>query len=448
MQVPNSPAVFSLSGVTMNKYVSNMYRKHHHERTASRIRGSWRGAGWTRLFAVIVSLALGFPASAVPAAAGGEDSIRVGILVPLSGGGGAYGPGMVNAAQKAAEIINNQAGGVLEGKKLELFVADSESNATAGVAAARKLLDVSSVKAVAGCWSSSVAMAVKPLTIEKGVPLLVSGTGDEVTQGDNKGLVWRFQATGSGWGRAFAKAVSRFGAKKASILVLQAPFTLSMVEPFKEDFTAAGGTVLDTVFYNPNQTSYRAEVERIFGRNPDVVYMPSYLPDLSSVVREVYRSGFTSTIFANSSAADAEGAFVKNVGREVAEGIHHVQSIPAVDSQSYKYFARVAGVPEGHIAIFPSNMWDEISVLALAIESSQSTDPKIFAGHIIKVVNGPGVGVDNVVDGLKALREGKTIKYNGAGAEFTFAPNGDELNRFYGHFVIKDGVNHLVEIIQ
>jgi len=126
--------------------------------------------------------------------------IRIGVLVPLSGAGGAYGPGMAEAAKRAAEFINSEAGGVLNGRKLEIVVADSETNPTAGVAAARKLLDVSKVSAITGLWSSSVALAVKPLTLERGIPLLVTGTGDEVTQGDNKGLVWRFQARGSDWG--------------------------------------------------------------------------------------------------------------------------------------------------------------------------------------------------------------------------------------------------------
>jgi branched-chain amino acid transport system substrate-binding protein len=402
----------------------------------------------------IVSAALGFSIFAiglsgtVPVHARDDSAIRFGILVPLSGGGGSYGPGMAKAAEKVAELVNGEGGGLLGGKPLKVFVEDSESSATAGVAAARKLLDVTDVHGIAGCWSSSVAMAVKPLTIEKGVPLLVSGTGDEVTQGDNKGLVWRFQATGSNWGRAFAKAVVRIKAKTASILVLQAPFTLSMVEPFKQDFEAAGGKILDTVFYNPNQTSYRAEVERIFGKKPDVVYIPSYLPDLSAITREVRRSGFESVIFANSSAADAEGAFVKNVGKEAAAGIHHVQSIPSLDSESYKLFAKTVGIPDGHIAIFDSNMWDEISVLALAVESAKSSDPRVFTPHIIKVVNGPGEPVNNVADGLKALRAGKAIQYKGAGSDFTFAPNGDEQDRFYGHFVIKaDGTNELIELI-
>ncbi|MGH8845517.1 MAG: ABC transporter substrate-binding protein [Advenella sp.] len=374
--------------------------------------------------------------------------IRIGVLVPLSGAGGAYGPGMAEAAKRAAEFINSEAGGVLNGRKLEIVVADSETNPTAGVAAARKLLDVSKVSAITGLWSSSVALAVKPLTLERGIPLLVTGTGDEVTQGDNKGLVWRFQARGSDWGRVFARAAYHDGARTASVMVQQAPAWTIMVDPFVTEFRKLGGKIVDVVYYNPGQSSYRAEVEKIFAKEPDAVFLPSYLPELSAIAREVFRSGFTSKIYSNSSAADAEGAFIKNVGAEVAEGINHIQSIPPAESTAYKTFSQHTKTPENTLAIFPSNMWDEVSVLALAMEKSGSADPAVFSKSILDVVNGPGTVVENPVDGLKALRAGKPISYSGAGAQFKFTPTGDQLHRSYGRFIIKDGANHQQGLIE
>ena len=353
---------------------------------------------------------------------------------------------MANAAQKAAETIN-AAGGVLGGRPLEVVVIDDESNPTAGVAAVRKLLDVNKVIAIAGVWSSAVAMAIKPITLERGVPLLVSGSGDEVTQGDNKGLVYRFQARGSDWGPVFARAIHKAGGRRASVLALQTPFTLSLANPFAETFKAQGGEILDVVYYNPNQASYRAEVEKVFARKPDAVFVPSYLPDLSAIAREVYRSGFESPIYANSSAADAEGAFIKAVGRDVAEGIHHIQSIPPVNSSAYKRFAQAAGIDPATLAIFPSNVWDQISVLALAIEQAGSADPARYAAAIPLVANGQGAKVESPVDGLKALRAGQAVAYSGAGSQFTFTPNGDQLNREFGHFVIKNGANQLLEVL-
>jgi branched-chain amino acid transport system substrate-binding protein len=405
-----------------------------------------------RRYAVLAVLAVaaGLTAFALPTTTSAQEAepIRIGILAPLSGAGGAYGPGMVEAAKKAAESINSEAGGVLNGRKIEIVAADDETNPTAGVAAARKLLDVNKVVAIGGLWSSSVALAVRPVTLERNIPILVVGTGDEVTQGDNKGLVWRFQARGSDWGTVFARGAYKDGARTASVLAQQAPAWTVMVDPFVQEFKKQGGKVLDVVYYNPGQSSYRAEVEKVFSKEPDAVFLPSYLPELSAIAREVYRGGFTSKIYANSSAADAEGAFIKNVGAEVSEGINHIQSIPPAESTAYKNFAKHTGIPENTLAIFPSNVWDQVVVIALAIEKSGSADPTVFTKSILDVVNSPGETVENPVDGLKALRAGKDIAYSGAGADFEFVPTGDQLHRTYGHFIIKNGANQLKGLIQ
>lgn len=395
----------------------------------------------------IGALITGVAALGLPGLARAAEPIRIGMLAPLTGGGAPYGPGMVHAALKAAEYINQNAQGVLGGRTLEIVVVDDESSPTAGVAAARKLLDVSKVSALIGLWSSAVTMAIKPLALERGVPILVGGSADEITQGDNRGLVWRFQSNGHDWGTAFGKAALKDGNRTASILALQTPFTISMVEPFKRAFEAGGGTIIDVVYYSPGQPSYRAEVETVFSKNPDAVFIPSYLPDLSAVAREVYRSGYESKVYANSSAADAEGAFLKNVGAQVGEGIHHLQSIPPLDSQAYKTFCQVTGTTAG-IAIFPSNVWDEVCVLALAIERSGSADPAVFSKAIAEVVNAPVPRTGDPVAGLLALRSHQPVAYSGAGSDFRFADNGEQINRVYGHFVIEDAKNRLQEVIE
>src|SRR5579872_7349656 len=82
-----------------------------------------------------------------------SEPIRIGVLAPLTGGGGPYGADIVKASKLAADQIN-AAGGVLGGRKIELFVEDDETNATAAVKAARKLLDIDKVVAITAIWGS------------------------------------------------------------------------------------------------------------------------------------------------------------------------------------------------------------------------------------------------------------------------------------------------------
>jgi len=368
--------------------------------------------------------------------------IRIGLLAPLTGSGGAYGKEEETAAKAAAAHINAH-GGVL-GRPLEIVVADDETTPTAGVSAARKLIDVDGVVAITGVWSSAVALAVRPVALEKSVALLPVGSADELTEGDNKGLVWRFQTNGKNWGQAFANVAYKDGAKTASILVLQTPFTLSTVKPFAERFAQQGGKVLDTLYFNPNQPSYRAEVEKIFSKKPDAVFLPSYIPEFSAIVREIYRSGYESKLYTFSHAADSGGKFVQNVGKAAAEGVNHVQATPVGNNASYQLYLKQTQQPEGTIVAFGANVFDEINVLALAIEKAKSAKAADFSKEIANVVNTKGPDVHDPVQGLQLIREGKPFRYSGATADFRFAPNGDQVDLDYGHYRVLNGVSKLV----
>ncbi len=400
--------------------------------------GQWRVLGVAMASMCVVAGANAAGAASAPSGA----PIRIGLLAPLTGSGGAYGKEEETAAKAAAAHINAH-GGVL-GRPLEIVVADDETTPTAGVSAARKLIDVDGVVAITGVWSSAVALAVRPVALEKSVALLPVGSADELTEGDNKGLVWRFQTNGKNWGQAFANVAYKDGAKTASILVLQTPFTLSTVKPFAERFAQQGGKVLDTLYFNPNQPSYRAEVEKIFSKKPDAVFLPSYIPEFSAIVREIYRSGYESKLYTFSHAADSGGKFVQNVGKAAAEGVNHVQATPVGNNASYQLYLKQTQQPEGTIVAFGANVFDEINVLALAIEKAKSAKAADFSKEIANVVNTKGPDVHDPVQGLQLIREGKPFRYSGATADFRFAPNGDQVDLDYGHYRVLNGVSKLV----
>ena len=160
--------------------------------------------------------------------------------------------------------------------------------------------------------------------------------------------------------------------KKVTILAQQNPFVISMIEPFKAEMAKLGGTVMDVIQYNPDQASYRAEVEKAFGPEPDGVFCLSLLTDFVAITKEVYRGGIKSKILGLGTGADADGAYLKSVSPEVAEGIHHLQPAPPMDSAAYKKFVKLMGAPEGTAFLFAGNTHDQVCVTALAMEHAKS----------------------------------------------------------------------------
>ena len=384
--------------------------------------------------------ALPFGSRLVNAQAG--EPIRIGVLAPLTGGGGPYGADIVKASKLAADQING-AGGVLGGRKIELFVEDDETNPTAAVKAARKLLDIDRVAAITAVWGSAPILAVRPLTLEKNVVLTVLGSADEVTEGDTKGLVWRFQARASSWGEPAALAILKGGYKKVGLLHLQNPFVAAMIPSFVDTIKKGGANVISSVEFKPDQPSYRAEIEKVYAASPEAVFVPSYVNQFTSIAKEIYRGGYKGKVVSLTIAAaagiDGTSPFVKNVGKEVAEGIEHIQPISPLNRPEYKTFVKAMGAPDGTVFPFAALQFDAINVLAASIEKSGSANPTEFAKEIIRITNGPGTKVAIGTEAVAYVRKGEAIDFTGAGQDLKFDERGELLGRPFLHQIIRDG---------
>jgi branched-chain amino acid transport system substrate-binding protein len=369
--------------------------------------------------------------------------IPIGVALPLTGNAGAYGPDMGEAVKRTAAKIN-AAGGVL-GRKLELFIEDSESSAAVAANLTQKFINVHKAQSCIGYWGTPEGMSSRPIVVQNKVVLMVSSAANAITEGDTQGYVWRFQMKATDWGIVISRAALRLGYKSVGVLGLQNAFVLPIMKVFEEQMKAAGRTVVDSLIYNPEQPSYRAEVERVFGKKPEAVYCFGLLPDFVSIMKEVYRGGFESKVVALSIMADAEGKFVQAVGNQVAEGIRHFQPMPDVAAPGYKKFLQLMGAPADRVFLFPPNTHDQLAITALAMERAKSPMAADWSKQIINVGNGPGQMVDDVADALKLVREGKPINFQGAGSTCDFTPNGDQLGRGMGHWIIKGGKSEFVE---
>jgi len=98
------------------------------------------------------------------------ESIKVGLLVPNSGGLASLGKSWENAARLAVEQINS-AGGLFDGREMEVLIEDSGSDPGPAEQAAKGLID-EDVVGIVGPASSSEVARVKPLVEAAKIPLL------------------------------------------------------------------------------------------------------------------------------------------------------------------------------------------------------------------------------------------------------------------------------------
>lgn len=387
-----------------------------------------------RLFLTGTTLAVAAPALLRHGLAQSEP-IKVGSLVPLSGGGGPYGPEKAQAHKAVVELVNKQ-GGVL-GRQVVLISENSETNPEAAVRAARKMIDADRVCAILGTWASSVTLGIMPLCQEANVVQIFTGSSDTLPNGDKKRLCYNLQPLNKAWCVALADLAAKRGELKIAFAGPKNDFAASMGESFSKALEKVGGKIVgEPLYYNPNQVSYRAEAERLISSGAPALFLAGYVTDLTPVYRELVRGGYQGKVFALSFAVGPQ--FKQAVGT-AANGILHGSPVPPVGKDTYDAYLNLVGLkPNGQVQnSYGCAAYDEMNLLLLGIASAKSTEGPKIAEHIMKVANGLGERVTTFEQGAKLLAEGKTINYDGASSSADFLPNGMLKSRDFALYEIQ-----------
>ncbi|MYN13885.1 ABC transporter substrate-binding protein [Pusillimonas sp. TS35] len=361
---------------------------------------------------------------------------RIGALNPITGAGGPYGAGMFAGIKLAIEDVNRHGGA--GGRTLKLFAEDSQTKADAAVLAAKKLIEVNKVDAIAGMWASSVTLAVMPIASAANIIQMHSSGAPEIMRANKAGLAWGFQSPNTVFGWTFAQTALKYGFKRAATLSYNNASALGQAEYFKNAWEKAGNKLVAEVVYEPNQTSYRTELQRVLSTKPDVIVLASYTPDATIILREWYQSGQDAKFIMPGWSASPD--LIKALGPTVTNGILSVQNVPASGSAYDRFneaYKKANKGVEPHI--YSAEVYDEIISLALAIEAAgPGASNKEINAAIKQVTNAPGVKVSTFEEGAKLLREGKKINYEGVSSSVEMSDEGFTVPDF-GVYEIENG---------
>jgi branched-chain amino acid transport system substrate-binding protein len=386
----------------------------------------------------VASLAVAAVPTLVRAQAG---AIRLGTLTPLTGSGGNYGPSMLKAMQWVAGEING-AGGVL-GRKIELVSEDDQTNPEAAVRAARKLIDLDKVAAIMGTWASAVTTAVAPLCWESKTFLTTVSGSDTITLLPHQGYLVRTQPNTQLQGRKFAEFMVAQGSKRVAILAVQAPFALPTQKIVGEELKKHGAELVAAAVYDKDKTTFRSEIDQVLRAKPDMLYLNGYTPDVTIVLKDLYKAGYTGAKIAQAYAVNQK--LLNALPPEVTEGTFTIAPSPAIESPAYKRLAQALGNDD--LDPYSCQTHDHISLVALAIAHAkgESTGTAI-RDHVRKISQGGGARVDSAVDGLKRLAQGKEINFDGASGPCDFNEIGDILDTKFRYEQAEKGKFKLLKI--
>ncbi len=376
--------------------------------------------------------------ASLTAGPGRAADLKLGALMPMTGGLQAYGESSFNGVKLAIAEIN-QAGGV-NGGKVALAVGDTQTAPQAGVDAAKKLVSIEGVSGLIGALSSGVTIPVaSTISAKEGVPQISSAsTSPEITRLKDNDFLFRTVPTDAVQGIALAQVAKGKKLKSVSIFYVNNDYGKGLAEAFAAAFSKAGGKVTQSVGFEEKQASYRGELQKAARGKAQALLLISYPEDGIPILKQSLQGGFFSKFIFTDGMKAPE--IIKSIGAKYLNGAF--ATAPQAAGEANVIFKKAYETKFGQLPPKPfiDSAYDATILLALAAEKAGSNKRKAIRDALRAVANPPGVKVlpGQFAKAKKLLAEGKEIDYVGAAGPQNFDQAGDVAGT-YAHWEIQDG---------
>ncbi len=335
----------------------------------------------------------------------------IGAISPLTGSSAIQGLDMQRGEQLALEQIN-AAGGV-NGHPLKILFEDDQSNPRGGMDAVHKLVDINKVPLIIGAYSSGVSLPTGQWTNSKKViQIAVASTSPELR---NIGpYFFNVIALDDVMGTKLAEFALESGADTYASITVNNPFGIGIEIWTKKTIEKAGKQWLDAVRYDENKTDYRAEVERVFSKKPQVVFFTAYGTESKLILKQAYEMGLKPSV---GWYADYPTMWSNEVIPETAEGIRGLEIGAAAGTRYEEYQAAYKEKfgKDAKQTAFGAYGYDATWIAALALNMAGSTNPQKIAkalytaGQVYNGVTGGNKSFDK--DGMQVTEQYRPVVY-------------------------------------
>lgn len=390
----------------------------------------------------------GSPTATSPAASG--TGLKIGSLLPATGDLASVGQPMLAAVPLVVEAVN-QCGGV-NGQPVTLVPnTDDQTDPTAGADGMTKLAEVDKVAGVVGSFASSVSSAAAPIAVRNKVMLISPGSTSPVfteraKKGDFQGYWARTAPPDTYQAQALAKLAHDKGFKKVATIVINNDYGVGFEREFVQAFKKSGGTVTNEAKptrYDPKATTFETEVQAAFGGKPEAVAAIAYAETGALLLKTAYEQGLSKGVQILLTDGSKSDQFPQQVGK-TADGqfilTGALGTVPGADGKALAQLSKLwqqkfnRQPPE-----YAPQAWDAAALLVLAAQAAGANTGEAIKSKLREVANGPGTQVSDVCEGLKLLKEGKKINYQGASGNVDVDENGDVVGVYDVWRVESDG---------
>lgn len=246
---------------------------------------------------------------------GGKGTIKLGLVLSLTGFAGAFGTSEKEAVIMAVEAAN-AAGGV-NGKQIELFVEDDQSESSKAAIAATRLIKDTNVDIIIGGTLTNMCMPILPVVNAEKIPYIALGAGTQITDPFSE-WVYRIILSDKYVGNLMLEVASKIlKAKTAAVLYSTDASGVLGSKVLSDEAARYGLQVIASEKFEPNDTNMTAQLTKIKSSNPEIMFLWTSAQSAGIVAKNYRQLGLTFPVLVSHGAGSYK---LFEVAGDAAEG--------------------------------------------------------------------------------------------------------------------------------
>ncbi|WP_315838737.1 ABC transporter substrate-binding protein [Bradyrhizobium prioriisuperbiae] len=197
-----------------------------------------------------------------------QETVKIGLIVPMTGGQASTGKQIDNAIK----LYMQQNGATVAGKKIEVILKDDAALPDNTKRLAQELIVNDKVNIIAGFGVTPAALAAAPLATQAKVPQIVMAAGTSIIT-EKSPYIARTSFTLPQSATVIGDWAVKNGIQKVAVLVSDYAPGVDALASFKEHFEGGGGKIVEEIKVPLANPDFAPFLQRMKDSKPDAMFV-------------------------------------------------------------------------------------------------------------------------------------------------------------------------------
>jgi branched-chain amino acid transport system substrate-binding protein len=327
------------------------------------------------ILVIIVAFLVWYGVSKKPQVSVSKETIRIGVILPLTGNSAFMG----QSAQKAVLLAKDQ---MLKDTKYnyELIFEDDKKDPTTAVNALNKLINIDKVDAIIS-FGSAQGNVISPITQQNKIIHFCVASDPNVAKGDFNFIHWTPPEAEA---NKFVEEIQQRNLKNIALIGVQDPGFIETWNVLKEKLQKAGVAITNEEWFTPGAKDFRTMLLKIKKSNPDIIYIGAWSPELELLAQQIKELNISIPL-------TTVEAFEFTNQQSLFEGYWYIQGSEPTEKFSSDYFEKY----NEQVQVGAANVFDIFNLIVEGFEKAggninNKPTPESVVQELLKIKDFPG----------------------------------------------------------